>query len=168
MSKRKKRQLSSIKAVLGFLLSKNDCHFVNFLSLAGSSFFLSLKKPPHDSIPIANNQRTFRAPESCQKVNSKQTLMFACRAWVHRTEWWRQNDKMADLSCHRLANLLLTLWLKKGKILAWSKWRRVYFFLSPVISYFCTYPIKLHIFWEGHKILWNLHCRFDWHYIGQI
>ena len=27
---------------------------------------------------------------------------------------------------------------------------------------------KVHIFWEGHKILWNLHRRFDWHYIGQI
>ena len=28
--------------------------------------------------------------------------------------------------------------------------------------------IKVHIFWEGHKILRNLHLRFDWHYIGQI
>ena len=27
---------------------------------------------------------------------------------------------------------------------------------------------KLHIFWEGHKILRNLHCRFDCYYIGQI
>ena len=27
---------------------------------------------------------------------------------------------------------------------------------------------KVHIFWEGHKSLQNLHCRFDWHYIGQI
>ena len=27
---------------------------------------------------------------------------------------------------------------------------------------------KVHIFWEGHKILRKLHCRFDWHYIGQI
>ena len=26
---------------------------------------------------------------------------------------------------------------------------------------------KVHIFWEGHKILWNLHLSFDWHYIGQ-
>ena len=28
--------------------------------------------------------------------------------------------------------------------------------------------IKVHIFWEGHKILRNLHQLFDWHYIGQI
>ena len=28
--------------------------------------------------------------------------------------------------------------------------------------------IKVHIFWEGHKILWNLHQLFDWPYIGQI
>ena len=26
---------------------------------------------------------------------------------------------------------------------------------------------KGHIFWEGHKILWNLPLTFDWHYIGQ-
>ena len=28
-------------------------------------------------------------------------------------------------------------------------------------------PVKAHIFWEGHKILQNLHLTFDWHYIGQ-
>ena len=27
---------------------------------------------------------------------------------------------------------------------------------------------KVHIFWEGHKILQNLHRRFDHYYIGQI
>ena len=26
---------------------------------------------------------------------------------------------------------------------------------------------KVHIFWEGHKILRNLQLTFDWHYIGQ-
>ena len=26
---------------------------------------------------------------------------------------------------------------------------------------------KVHIFWEGHKILRNLYLTFDWHYIGQ-
>ena len=26
---------------------------------------------------------------------------------------------------------------------------------------------KVHIFWEGHKFLRNLHLTFDWHYIGQ-
>ena len=25
---------------------------------------------------------------------------------------------------------------------------------------------KVHIFWESHKILQNLHLTFDWHYIG--
>ena len=28
--------------------------------------------------------------------------------------------------------------------------------------------LKVHIFWEGHKILRNLHRRFDRYYIGQI
>ena len=27
---------------------------------------------------------------------------------------------------------------------------------------------KVHIFWEGHKILRNIHQIFDWQYIGQI
>ena len=31
-----------------------------------------------------------------------------------------------------------------------------------------TQVSKVHIFWEGHKILQNLHRRCDWHYIGQI
>ena len=26
---------------------------------------------------------------------------------------------------------------------------------------------KVQIFWEGHKILWNPHLTFEWHYIGQ-
>ena len=28
--------------------------------------------------------------------------------------------------------------------------------------------LKVHIFWEGHKILQNLHQLFDWQYTGQI
>ena len=30
-----------------------------------------------------------------------------------------------------------------------------------------THLYKVHIFWEGQKILRNLHLIFDWHYIGQ-
>ena len=30
------------------------------------------------------------------------------------------------------------------------------------------FNVKVDIFWEGHKILWNLHPRFDRYYIGQI
>ena len=26
---------------------------------------------------------------------------------------------------------------------------------------------KVHIFWEGHRILLNLHLTIDWHYTGQ-
>ena len=32
----------------------------------------------------------------------------------------------------------------------------------------CSTRDKVHIFWEGHKILRNLHCRFDRYYIGKI
>ena len=35
---------------------------------------------------------------------------------------------------------------------------------STMTVWYC----KVHIFWEGHKILQNLHRRFDWHCIGQI
>ena len=37
-----------------------------------------------------------------------------------------------------------------------------------VYSYENIQSFKVHIFWEAHKILQNLHCRFDCHYIGQI
>ena len=46
--------------------------------------------------------------------------------------------------------------------------------VAKIINYFQVHPshgswdFKVHIFWEGHKILRNLHRRFDWHYIGQI
>ena len=32
---------------------------------------------------------------------------------------------------------------------------------------FTTKSSKIHTFWEGLKILRNLHLTFDWHYIGQ-
>ena len=28
--------------------------------------------------------------------------------------------------------------------------------------------VKIHIFWEGHKVLRNIHQLFDWQYIGQV
>ena len=34
-------------------------------------------------------------------------------------------------------------------------------------AFHCCIP-KVHIFWEGHKILRNLHRKFDRYYIGQI
>ena len=34
----------------------------------------------------------------------------------------------------------------------------------PCFLYIC----KVHIFWEGHKILRNLHRRFNCYYLGQI
>ena len=36
-----------------------------------------------------------------------------------------------------------------------------------LLYYYTTNTSKVHIFWEGHKILRNLHLTFDWHYIGQ-
>ena len=41
-----------------------------------------------------------------------------------------------------------------------------------LLNYFCLFCLRLwtkvHIFWEGHKILRNLHRRFDRYNIGQV
>ena len=37
-----------------------------------------------------------------------------------------------------------------------------YFIQILRCSQICRYIHKVHIFWEGHKILPNLHCSFDW------
>ena len=40
---------------------------------------------------------------------------------------------------------------------------------TKVLVTMCMYyVVKVHIFWEGHKILRNLHQLFDWQNIGQI
>ena len=36
------------------------------------------------------------------------------------------------------------------------------------VDYSIIAAFKVHVFWEGHKILRNLHQLFDWQYIGQI
>ena len=36
-----------------------------------------------------------------------------------------------------------------------------------IVSMIICIWVKVPIFWEGHKILRNLHLTFDWHYIGQ-
>ena len=41
-------------------------------------------------------------------------------------------------------------------------------FLEKDTFNFGIYLSKVHIFWEDHKILRNLHRRFDRSYIGQI
>ena len=40
------------------------------------------------------------------------------------------------------------------------------FIESLTVSF--RWNIKVHVFWEGHKILRNLCQLFDWQYIGQI
>ena len=47
--------------------------------------------------------------------------------------------------------------IKSVKVFPFSFWK--------IIMVLNTYLI--HIFWEGHTILQNLHLTFDWHYIGQ-
>ena len=56
-------------------------------------------------------------------------------------------------------NLLVLL------LLLCSKLGILFFFTS--FGQFVWFQCKVHIFWEGHNILRNLHLTFDRHYIGQ-
>ena len=51
---------------------------------------------------------------------------------------------------HRLLNRLMKIILKGNHCILWIQ----------------SMTVKVHILWEGHKILRNFHRIFDWHYIG--
>ena len=54
-------------------------------------------------------------------------------------------------------------------VMSWERYVRICLGLciwrSVVPSFKNIVISKIHIFWEGHKILRNLHLTFDWHYI---
>ena len=56
-------------------------------------------------------------------------------------------------------------------VMSWERYVRICLGLciwrSVVPSFKNIVISKIHIFWEGHKILRNLHLTFDWHYIAQ-
>ena len=54
--------------------------------------------------------------------------------------------------CFTTAIIKRTFDYRKPKINPWLLWSQ-------------NSIIKVHIFWEGHKILQNLHLTFDWHYL---
>ena len=61
------------------------------------------------------------------------------------------------------SKLFCVCWRKKECVKRFSKM----FWLNR--SWFIRiYILKVHIFWEGHKILRNFHRKFDWHDIEQI
>ena len=62
----------------------------------------------------------------------------------------------ADRSCFRSLRTVGNFKNLKGAKIIF----RLYLSVSVL---FC----RVHIFWEGHKILRNLHLTFDWHYIRQ-
>ena len=57
--------------------------------------------------------------------------------------------------------------LKMHQTVLWKK-SVLFFFFSKILLKKKFYILKVHIFWEGDKILQNLHQIFDWQYIGQI
>ena len=86
---------------------------------------------------------------------------------VHTMEiWMKQMARKINLNSNGLFSLLL--WIVRHTYLRKSLWihGRWNWVGMGAIESFCIY-IKVHIFWEGHKILRNLHLTFDWHYIGQ-
>ena len=61
----------------------------------------------------------------------------------------------------------------RTKAYVWPVWTKIHLSLGFEETY-RNYSItdqsspnfvKVHIFWEGHKILRNIHLTFDWHYI---
>ena len=44
----------------------------------------------------------------------------------------------------------------------------LYLVIVSCNNYLTSSSCKVHIFWEGHKILRNLHLRFDGYYLGQV
>ena len=53
-------------------------------------------------------------------------------------------------------SLAIIVKFRDAKAKIFQEWPRIIFFFT------------VHIFWEGHKILKNLHLRVDRYYIGQI
>ena len=84
---------------------------------------------------------------------------------------WSTNVKLhkwTDTIDYSMQHILFLIWFLQhghmyfiiGTFVFFSNWGSYYFF--------CRIPNKVHIFWEGHKILRNIHYRFDRYYIGQI
>ena len=94
-----------------------------------------------------------------------------------RIEKLRSRQKSA---CHRILEEVVCAFIKESiinemhhpvlefSILGSSSWKITWKFVENFFSRSYFRQIKVHIFWEGHKILRNLHCRFDRYYIGQI
>ena len=71
--------------------------------------------------------------------------------------------KIMIIFCHTYfsATEILDLFISDLSIIFFKNENVINFFFDA-ISFF-----KVHIFWEDHKILRNLHQLFDWQYIGQ-
>ena len=79
---------------------------------------------------------------------------------VHTMEiWMKQMARKINLNSNGLFSLLL--WIVRHTYLRKSLWihGRWNWVGMGAIESFCIY-IKVHIFWEGHKILRNLHLTF--------
>ena len=50
---------------------------------------------------------------------------------------------------------------------AWFATHKCIMIIKSWIKEDSSLKVKVHTFWEGHKILRNLHLTFVWHYIGQ-
>ena len=79
---------------------------------------------------------------------------------------WRNSSRMSSQSWQMMLWSYLTTYLNirllRRSLVGGCTKHRFDPKSCPMFSY------KVHIFWEGHKILQNLHQLFDWQYIGQI
>ena len=123
--------------------------------------------------------------------NNKKTRKMFCPLWLN-TAWivsfevliiinfGRKESQMVHVLVQSSNQLLIQLsgaLHELGITLDWVKYSEHEHinFLHMEIQCFCKtlslpqhlFCGKVHIFWEVHKLLQNLHLTFDWHYIGQ-
>ena len=57
--------------------------------------------------------------------------------------------------------------MKKSQLALYTRVFLTSFFFLFLSTFKLEIYAKVHIFWEGHKILRNIHLTFDWHNLGQ-
>ena len=76
--------------------------------------------------------------------------------------------KFHKYQLHTILTEYSTIWCQVCRFILLPSNFVSYIYLSSNFIRPKYWNIKVHIFWEGHKILQNLLQLFDWQYIGQI
>ena len=102
-------------------------------------------------------------------------MMLCCTSWFRLTDDYKSKKKIFWGGHKNLDHLPFLIWQKSYSSVSNYIWKMGRFFMVFFTDFtwicntvHCMYILcRVHIFWEGHKILRNLHQFFDWQYIGQ-